>query len=183
MARYANIETFPEHLEIYDPSSDKRILEAAGDPENPQPIKSFIRSVYIQPPLFTFASLHRLLAITDRELNKCAKLCGAVTVPHQWGIITRYSGQEHLVAEVDYIVGEDMDYLSSPDTPYTIEENLLDGLNTYNSTLRSRRRGHLFEMSRRQFMYGINANQPEETHPSLHLVDIDPIFRVLDTPN
>jgi hypothetical protein len=189
VARYAELEKFPAGLPVFDPGYDQAKIDALAHPDEPEPITSFLRTLYLRGPmLWVFSPLkfRRLLSITDRELDKCADLCGAQTVPHTWGQMPSTNGNFlKYVAEVDYIDGVcfgDRLEKPSPDIPPNIYQQVSHGLNQYNHPLQYLRRGHLHDMSRRQFMYGVNTNQPEQQDPNIYLVDIDPIFRYLDIP-
>lgn len=146
---------------------------------------TLFRVARLVPPAFSLSSLEKILGRADQELQAVAELCGALAVPHTWGLYpcdgvymqTPIPRHNALVAEVDIID-------PSPDSLRLSERairsmQLINGVSTYNRGRGSGRWG-LGDIRVEQFILdGINRNQPDRPSSS-YLLDVDPIF--LDTP-
>ncbi len=182
MPHKAKIEFYSERSALIHPKLDKRQFEEFKEKvsETNEPAR-FKRPVDLVSPLFSIASVRRVLSITDRELNKCARACKAEVVPHKWGYTNGYMNE--LAAEVDYISSSiEIDPCNPTDSfldnlPTEVGEQMLKGLSRYNSPISRLRRQRLNDMDYYQFVYGINSCDQTQVQPKLFLVDIEPLFR------
>lgn len=196
MSRRANVEYLPRGTEYLHDYQIPDMSHVEFDAPT-----QFIRSVDIVPPMiykpaFSWSRVARLLATTDRELEKCARFCGAEVVPHTWGVVNDKYG-ERVVAKVDRIVrfcdvgtrdssriaelqlghSEMEAARSSANLPPNVLEKLGKGLNRYNRVWNLFRPMQLDDLrSSRQFIYGFNLNNPEQAIPKLFLTDLEPVY-------
>jgi hypothetical protein len=173
--RYASVKNLGDHPILTEGWQLRETRYISIDDETKLP-QRIVRTVHIEPPLFSMKSLRRLLAVADRELDKCARMCGALTVPHSWGVTYR-RGFKEIIAEVDRIRGVSLESPQANEiVPAEIIDQVTEGVRRYNHPLRKMQRSHLYDMKHDQFMYGVNVADPEACEPSLFLVDIEPLF-------
>lgn len=184
MPRKVELKAFPYQTPIIDKPSTMSGLRVCDDAETLP--STFVRTIDFRAPLLSLASLERILARTDEELERVADLCSAEVVPHIWGLIPRKTPREYrqkkypwhsLVAEVDRIqADESMPYSNLVPEPQwkTVSEGLMHYKRPFQFN-----RYLLADMDLQQFMYGRNIAQDAcAAPPRLFLVDIEPLYRV-----
>lgn len=139
------------------------------------------RSLRLKPPI---RIVEKFLAITDRELSICANLCEAIVIPHRWKII-HYPEEHYTVAARVNVIQPfcdagptvESEFSGRKDLPPSVRERLVWGLGRYNGPL-SLLRTTLHDIDgARQFMYGYDLTDQNQTVPKLFLTDIEPIYR------
>ena len=170
---FSGLATFPEDTQvIYSPEY------AFSTNPGLRGVDTFVRSVVLVPPMFSFCSLERILERSDKQLDRVAEYAGGRVVPHQWGLIRQnearpYKGLRHLFGNGYYLVAE-VSRIEPVQEPPGTQQSILKAIDRFHNRPSLRRK--LNDIRPCQFMYGYDVNsQNRLTIP--YLVDIEPKYR------